>query len=416
MDSTFGTTATTTTPTPLASAPPEWGSDPAWKLPGWAEPVIVASILFGACFYTRRRNFNVSGKQSSRYALLDQDSNSSQDTIGQDETLKYEEDDTDSDYFATTSKHASSKRRPFCGTTILTPNTSQFANNWHSRMLYKFPFFIEMFYWIVTYFVYRLTHIMSQALFSDSIWDLAQSHGLAILEFEQFSIFRFFFPVPELSVQHWFLEGHAELLTFFNKAYALIHIPGTVYFMAWYYYAAPNHAIFAKVRRTMTLCNLTAFAIFTSYPCMPPRLLPKEYGFVDTVRRDDAESVWMSGKFVNHLAAMPSMHFGYAFIIGTTCLYHAGAFRWAGLGYENRSAKIWKWSLCVFGVLYPLGILTTIVATANHYYLDAVVAVFTAAAALLCNRIFMVLVPLEDIFLWLIRADKPRPNCGYARS
>jgi len=412
-----------TSPTPLASAPPDWGSDPAWKLPGWAEPVIVAGILFGACFCTRRRHFAVSRRPSSRYSLLDQDSNSSRDTLLHGERAKYvdadadDDADADSDYYLSPSspKHAS-KRRPFCGTSVLTPNTSRFAANWHSRVLYKFPFLIEMFYWIVTYAVYRLTHVLSQALFSDAIWDLAQAHGLAVLEFEQFSALRFLFPVPELSVQQWFLAGHADLLTFFNKAYALIHIPGTVYFMAWYYYAAPSHAVFATVRRTMTLCNLAAFAIFTAYPCMPPRLLPKEYGFVDTVRRDDGESVWMSGRFVNHLAAMPSMHFGYAFIIGVTCLLHAGALRWAGLGYETRSARAWKWALSAFGVLYPLTILTTIVATANHYYLDAVVAVLTAAAALLCNRVFMVFVPLEDLLLWALRADKPRPNCGYARA
>lgn len=140
----------------------------------------------------------------------------------------------------------------------------------------------------------------------------------------------------------------------------------SVSFIAWYYYAAPRHSIFAIVRRTVTLCNFMAFAIFTAYPTMPPRLLPKEYGFIDTVRRDDAESVWMSGKFVNHLAAMPSMHFGYAFMIGITCWYHAGAFRWAGYGYENRSWLATKAGLCVIGFMYPFTILVTIIATANH--------------------------------------------------
>lgn len=136
--------------------------------------------------------------------------------------------------------------------------------------------------------------------------------------------------------------------------------------MAWYYFAAPTHAHFAVVRRTVTLCNLTAFVVFMSYPCMPPRLLPKEYGFIDTVRRDSAESVWMSGKFVNHLAAMPSMHFGYSFMVGVTCLVHAGAFRWAGIGYENKSPKWKRIALGLFGCAYPLALLTTIVATANH--------------------------------------------------
>jgi len=107
---------------------------------------------------------------------------------------------------------------------------------------------------------------------------------------------------------------------------------------------------------------------------MPPRLLPKEYGFIDTVRRDDAESVWMSGKFVNHLAAMPSMHFGYSFMIGVTLVYHSGVLSFMGLGYGGRKGKVlqtgvgkwWKIWYCVLGVSYPTMILTTIIATANH--------------------------------------------------
>lgn len=192
-----------------------------------------------------------------------------------------------------------------------------------------------------------------------------------------------------------------------NKGYALIHIPGTVYFMAWYYSAAPTHAIFATVRRTITLCNLTAFAVFMSYPCMPPRLLPAEYGFVDTVRRDSAESVWMSGRFVNHLAAMPSMHFGYAFMIGCTCVFHAVRHCVGG--------RVMRIALAIFGVMYPVAVLTTIVSTANHYWLDATAAAVVAMFALLCNKVFLVLLPLEDYMLWVLRLDKPRPNCGLRR-
>jgi len=48
---------------------------------------------------------------------------------------------------------------------------------------------------------------------------------------------------------------------------------------------------------------------------MPPRLLPPEYGFVDTVSLENAQSVWVEGRWVNKLAAMPSMHFGCAFVV-----------------------------------------------------------------------------------------------------
>lgn len=166
------------------------------------------------------------------------------------------------------------------------------------------------------------------------------------------------------------------------------------------------------VRRTLTLTNLLAFIIFICYPCMPPRLLPQEYGFRDSVRHDDAQSVWMSGKYVNSLAAMPSMHFGYSFCIGCTMLYHSGVFRRTLEIGETRKSKPWVLFYVLFAIAYPSWILITIVATANHYYLDALVAFFVAIVAYRCNRIFLVFLPLEDMLLWCLRLDKPVPTTG----
>ena len=162
----------------------------------------------------------------------------------------------------------------------------------------------------------------------------------------------------------------------------------------------------------MTLTNLFAFIIFISYPCMPPRLLPQEYGFLDTVGRNKAESVWMSGKYVNSLAAMPSMHFGYAFCIGSTFLYHSGIFRKSLEAGERRKSTPWAIWYCFLAIAYPSWILITIVATANHYYLDACAALFVVLAAYFCNRVFLALIPMEDLLLWCLRVDKPRPTTG----
>lgn len=117
------------------------------------------------------------------------------------------------------------------------------------------------------------------------------------------------------------------------------------------------------VRRWVALCNLLAFGVFVVYPTMPPRLLPGEYGFVDTVRRESAGSVWMEGGWVNQLAAMPSMHFGYAGMVGAVCLFHAGV---CNRVYKNTSSWGWKAALIVAGVGYPGMVLVTIIATANH--------------------------------------------------
>lgn len=162
----------------------------------------------------------------------------------------------------------------------------------------------------------------------------------------------------------------------------------------------------------MTLTNFCAFLTFIFYPCMPPRLLPTEYGFLDTVRHDDAQSVWMSGKYVNTLAAMPSMHFGYAFCIGMTLIYHSGLFRRTLEPGEARKGAFWKLFYLFFGIGYPAFILTTIVATANHYFMDAMVATCFVLLSFVCNKIFYVFIPLEDLLLYAIRADKPVPSTG----
>ena len=378
-------------------------------------------------FLTRRRNYQIFGKRKSGYydSHLDTDSADSSDDL-----LWYDpDDDDDSQDPQFASKHFPKRRKCF-GLAMYTPNTSRFSDNIHSRFLQKFPFLIEMFYWIITYLFYRMTKVASQAIFDKTIIDVAEAHGLSVLEFEQFGWASFLFPYTEHDVQHWFMDGHQTALTILNRAYALIHIPGTVgyvtlashvakpkqltdnSFIAWYYYIAPSHATFATIRRTLTLTNLFAFLTFTLYPCMPPRLLPPEYGFLDSVRHDNATSIWMSGNFVNSLAAMPSMHFGYAFVIGLTMMYHAGIFRRTLEKGETRKGFLGKLFYCLVGLGYPSMILVTIVATANHYWMDALMATIVACGAYLCNSIFLALLPLEDLLLWALRLEKPIPSTG----
>jgi hypothetical protein len=160
----------------------------------------------------------------------------------------------------------------------------------------------------------------------------------------------------------------------------------------------------------MTLGNFSAFFIFSFYPCMPPRLLPKSFGFKDTVRQEHAESVWVGGSNVNQLAAMPSLHFTYAFIIGCTFLYQSGLLQsWRGRRSSARS-PFYAGVYVLSGLLYPILVLSVIVATANHYYLDAVVATFSVTLAYMCNRIWMILLPVEAFLLRLLRLRKPKPS------
>lgn len=124
------------------------------------------------------------------------------------------------------------------------------------------------------------------------------------------------------------------LMNLTNWIYSFIHIPGTIAFLVWlYYYTTTRNSLddpryspldhrlngspagpllYAARRRTLAVCNLCAFIVFTLWPCMPPRLLSDEnvtgsvgdlarsYGFVDTVHGEKgAGSVWTENRFCN---------------------------------------------------------------------------------------------------------------------
>jgi len=186
--------------------------------------------LIGSMILTRRHDFRIFERRRTQYGPLDDDpdsARSSDDLLTRDYMIGNSADEASMDSMSTMKNPP--KRRRCCWAIIYTPNTSRFANHYHSRVLQKFPFLIEMFYWIITYAFYRCTKVLSQALFSQmGIWDVAQDHGLSILEFEQFSWLSFLWPVKEVSVQQWFMHGHQTFLTILNRSYALIHIPGTV--------------------------------------------------------------------------------------------------------------------------------------------------------------------------------------------
>ncbi|KAK4495455.1 hypothetical protein PRZ48_013786 [Zasmidium cellare] len=297
-------------------------------------------------------------------------------------------------------------------------SSSPTSMNFPSRILQKFPFLVEMFYWALNYVAYAFTKQIGIALYSrmggDEVAELAQKHGIDILTFEHDTPFQIFFPITEVGFQQFFLNGHLKMMTFFNQIYSLVHIPGTIAFLSWYYYTAPSHDLFAIARRTMTLGNFSAFVVFSFWPCMPPRLLPKSFGFRDTVRQDNAESVWVGGANVNQLAAMPSLHFTYAFIIGCTFLFQSGILQ-AIRGRRAPKSAIKSFIYIVAGVLYPLLVLSVIVATANHYWADAVAATLSVTVCFFINRLWLVLLPVERLFCRIVRLRKPTPTTAKSK-
>ena len=63
----------------------------------------------------------------------------------------------------------------------------------------------------------------------------------------------------------------------------------------------------------------------------------------------------------------------------------------------------------VLGLSYPATILVAIVATANHFILDAVAGAVVCGIAWHSERLLLNLLPPEDWFLWCLRMHKPEP-------
>ncbi|MER6030861.1 phosphatase PAP2 family protein [Streptomyces sp. NPDC001851] len=159
---------------------------------------------------------------------------------------------------------------------------------------------------------------------------------------------------PETAVQSALLHGHT-LVRLANTYYATVHFPATLAFLVWLYLRRPAHYVWA--RRVLAVVTTAALVLPFTFPLAPPRMLSGT-GLVDTARRY-GPSVYgppAADHLSNQFAAMPSLHFGWALMVAVG-LIAATRSRWR---------RLW--------LLHPLITLLVIVGTANHYWLDALVA------------------------------------------
>jgi hypothetical protein len=138
--------------------------------------------------------------------------------------------------------------------------------------------------------------------------------------------------------------------------------------------------------------------------------------FVDTVHGPGGEgSIWTDNRFTNKFAAMPSLHFGYSLLIGLTImtipLHPSLPSIRISVPFSKKSKLTlpsYQRLLCVsIGAAYPALILTAIIATANHFILDAVAGSLVCGVAWWGNDVLLNLCALEDWFLWAVRVHKP---------
>jgi hypothetical protein len=139
----------------------------------------------------------------------------------------------------------------------------------------------------------------------------------------------------------------------FGLAYISLHLGGTVAVLIWLYVLRPNW--FPLLRTALAIASAIALSIYFLYPTAPPRLAG--IGIVDTVTtmNDIDLRSRLLGQFYNPFAAIPSMHFGYALLLGLA------------VAWLSR-----LWAVRLAALAYPSFVLLVIVATGNHFILDAV--------------------------------------------
>ncbi|MFS4096637.1 bifunctional glycosyltransferase 87/phosphatase PAP2 family protein [Streptomyces sp. AF1A] len=193
----------------------------------------------------------------------------------------------------------------------------------------------------------------------------AEHHGHIVLDVERFL---------HIDVEHW--ANHAVvkvgwLRDFFDFYYESFHFVVPLAVLAVLYWRRPVDYRWA--RASLGFATFLALIGFWLFPLAPPRLMPT-LGIIDTVHGVQDFSKPDYGTLTaltNQYAAMPSLHFGWAL--------------WCGLVIAVVAPKWWMKAL---GLLHPLFTVSAIVATGNHWVLDAVGGALVVGAGFGLSYVF----------------------------
>lgn len=151
-----------------------------------------------------------------------------------------------------------------------------------------------------------------------------------------------------------------------NYVYSISHLLVTLSVLIWLYVRRPRR--YAAARTVLLLTTLSGLIGYWLYPLAPPRFFP-HLGFVDTVVRDSTWGGWGSSAMAsmsNQYAAMPSMHVAWSIWV-------------AGVVVLSLRSTVVR----VAAIAYPMLIGVVVVATGNHWLLDAAGAIGALTLALL---------------------------------
>jgi hypothetical protein len=164
----------------------------------------------------------------------------------------------------------------------------------------------------------------------------------------------------ELTMER-FLLHHRWLAEVASVFYATVHVPALIGFLIWLY--VRHKPAYPRWRNVLAIT--TAFCLFIRFiRVAPPRLLP-DLGFVDVSYVLHKSVYGPPGTGVSdQYAAMPSIHIAWAAIV---CF-----------GAWEAAPRRWRW----IGPLHLTLTFLAVTATANHWWMDGIVAVALMGVAI----------------------------------
>ena len=165
---------------------------------------------------------------------------------------------------------------------------------------------------------------------------------------------------------HAWASGHTMVNDVASWMYLNSHFAVTTVALAWIYLRRNERFYF--VRNMFMVAMAIALVGYMALPTAPPRFMP-EWGFTDSVAAFtgvEADSASADLLF-NPYAAIPSMHVAFALMLGVA-MARIVRRRWA--------RALW--------LAYAPVVTFVVVATANHWWLDAFLGAAAAVAAAAC--------------------------------
>ncbi|MFE2281727.1 bifunctional glycosyltransferase 87/phosphatase PAP2 family protein [Streptomyces sp. NPDC059454] len=216
------------------------------------------------------------------------------------------------------------------------------------RVLIRPNLLLELLLIRVTYAAYSKVRLAANGGSNSAGRVRAEEHGQQILDLE-----RLLHMDIEYAVNHAVVKI-GWLREFFDFYYTSFHFVVPLTVLGLLYWRRPVDYRWA--RASLGFATLLALVGFWLYPLAPPRLMPG-LGIIDTVHgvQDFSQPDYGTlTHLTNQYAAMPSLHFGWSL--------------WCGLVIALIAPKAWMKAL---GLLHPLFTASAIVATGNHWILDA---------------------------------------------